>query len=236
MELMRHQNALHTLSGGQGGRLILLFGQTSHHLGGTTARKAQFDFLQIGWHGNGGTFGFGPCFVLEHESGFEASHFVFLAMYQDNMFGSHFLNKGPILHKIHVRRKTHVIHQTIQGLTSSFQCDNFLGLCHDFLGQGMFDGISGNQNAIVGIGSPPIKQLSRYTGLQHSWTGKDHGGSGIIKGIDINTFQIGNVLKLKGIADIHLRPDASVHHIGVGLVNSQGAGGQFGCVPNGNIL
>eukprot|EP00978_Attheya_sp_CCMP212_P044800 scaffold323220_cov55-Attheya_sp.AAC.1 len=129
-----------------------------------------------------------------------------------------------------------LLHEAIERLAASFQCDNLLGLVHDFFGKCVFDSVSGDQHSILGIGCPTIEQLSRHTTLKHTGTGKDHRGTPVVKGIDIDRLEVANVFKGKGISHVHLGADARVHHVGIGLIDSKCTGRQFGCVPNGNAL
>eukprot|EP00977_Amphora_coffeiformis_P023419 scaffold13350_cov121-Amphora_coffeaeformis.AAC.1 len=102
------------------------------------------------------------------------------------MLGLYLFDKTPILDEIDVCRKGTRRDGCRQWLLTAIECDDLFWLCHDFLGQCMFDGIPGNDHDVLWIGRPTIKQLSRDTGLQHARRGKHHGGLRVIKGIDIN--------------------------------------------------
>ncbi len=150
------------------------------------------------------------------------------------MFGIDTSHEISILHKVDVSREGYVDHFGIEGLSSSLERDHFLGRIHDFLGQRIFDGITGDQASILGIGGPSIEQLSRDAGLEHAGRGEDDRGSSIVKGIDVDGFEVLYVGEVEGVAQVHLRSDASIHHIGIGLVDPQGPTGHFGRVVDGD--
>jgi hypothetical protein len=100
----------------------------------------------------------------------------------------------------------------------------------------MFHGIAGNDDTILGIRGPTIKQLARNTALQHTRGSKDDRRPRVIETLDINGLEVLYEMEMKGIANVHLGPNPDVHHVGIGLIDAERARGQFAGVPNGYVL
>mmetsp|Transcript_45903 Transcript_45903/g.55237 ORF Transcript_45903/g.55237 Transcript_45903/m.55237 type:complete len:286 (-) Transcript_45903:280-1137(-) len=148
----------------------------------------------------------------------------------------HLRDEIPILDVIHVRAERYVFDQAIEGLASSFQGYHFLGLVHDFLREGVFNGVSRDHDPVLGLGAPAVEQLPANPILQHPGGGKHHTRPAIIESLQIDASEISNVPEFERIPDIHLGANPHVHHVGVGLVHPQSPRGEFGRVPNGDLL
>ena len=65
-------------------------------------------------------------------------------MDEDNVLGINLGDEVTILHEVNVSREGNIIDEAVQGLPATIQGHDFLGLVHDFLRQGILDGITGN--------------------------------------------------------------------------------------------
>ena len=157
-------------------------------------------------------------------------------MDEDNVLGIDLGDEVTILHKVNVSREGDIIDETVQGLPATIQGHDLLGLVHNFLRQGILDGITGNQHAILWVGRPSVKELPGDSRLQHTGRGKDDARPPIIETIDIDRLEVANVPKGEGVGNIHLRADASIHHVGVRLIDAKSPTGQLGGVPDGDAL
>ena len=157
-------------------------------------------------------------------------------MNEDNVLGIDLGDEVTILHKVNVSREGDIIDETVQGLPATIQGHDLLGLVHNFLRQGILDGITGNQHAILWVGRPSVKELPGDSRLQHTGRGKDDARPPIIETIDIDRLEVANVPKGEGVGNIHLRADASIHHVGVRLIDAKSPTGQLGGVPDGDAL
>mmetsp|Transcript_27374 Transcript_27374/g.49350 ORF Transcript_27374/g.49350 Transcript_27374/m.49350 type:complete len:268 (+) Transcript_27374:522-1325(+) len=129
-----------------GDRVIIVFGgcfcEFSHDFGRSTACEDELYFHFIGRHGNGWSFVLWKLIVIHHQSPLQPPHLLLRTMHQNNIPRVHRRDKISILHEIHMCRKTNIIHQSIQWLSSTFHRDHLFGLAHDFFGQSVFHGIS----------------------------------------------------------------------------------------------
>lgn len=71
---------------------------------------------------------------MQHQRTLQPPHLFLRPMNQNNIPRFDFRDEISILDEIDMRRKTDVIHQAIQGLTSTFKSDHLFGLGHDFFG------------------------------------------------------------------------------------------------------
>lgn len=152
------------------------------------------------------------------------------------MLGINLGDEVTILHKVNVSREGNIIDEAVQWLPATIQGHDLLGLVHDFLRQGILDRITGNQHTILWVGRPSVKELPGDSRLQHTGRGKDDTRPSIIKAIDVDRLEVANVSKGEGVGNIHLRTDASIHHVGVRLIDAKGPAGQLGGVPDGDAL
>ena len=152
------------------------------------------------------------------------------------MLGIHLGNEVAILHKVDVGGEGDVIDKAVEGLPPALQGDDLLGLVHNFLCEGVLHGITGDQDAVLGVRRPPVKELARHPRLQHPGRGEDDARAAIVEAVNVDTLEVADVLEGERVGHVHLRPDPRVHHVGVRLVHPQGPAGQFGGVPYRDAL
>ena len=128
--------------------------------------------------------------ILQHQRTLQPSHLIFLAVDENNVFWVHFTNEISVLHEVNVRRKADVVHEAIKRLATSLHGYDFLWLEHDLLSQCILDSVTGNQNAILRVGRPSVKKLTRYAGLKHTWRGEDDTRTAIVEGLNIYRFEV----------------------------------------------